>query len=176
MRRLIALLATAFLVSSTPGAQTRPDFSGRWIMDEARSVTPTHEGFVGPVSWLITQTAQDLTVQITRGPKTLTLTYELQDKPPTAPAADRRDPQVALNVPKDEGVPSYRGYWDGDTLVTETAQNISGQTVTTREVRTLRAGGREMIVERIVEVEHGYTLRGAQNYNTAKDIFKKVDP
>ena len=102
-------------------------------------------------------------VDIKRGPKTFTLTYKLYDKPPSRRRRGRQCRPIG-------------GYWDGDTLVTETAQNIQGQTVTTREMRTLQPGGREMLVERLVQVEHGYTLRGAQSYNTAKDMFTKGSP
>ena len=131
-------------------------------MDEARSESPTLEGFAGPVIWILRQTPDALVVDIKSGPKAITLNYKLVTKPPTGLSTD--------------GVPSYRAYWEGDQLVTETAQNIQGQTVTTKEVRTLQPGGREMIVERLVTVEHGYTLRGAQNYGTAKDVFTRVSP
>ncbi len=162
MNRLLAAIAALATLAAAGTAQSPPDFSGTWTLDEARSESPTHEGFVGPVRWVIRQSAREMIVDITRGPRTMTLTYTLYDKPPTGIAAG--------------GVPSYRGYWDGDRLVTETAQNIQGQTVTTREVRALALDGREMQVERIVQVEHGYTLKGAQNYNTAKDLFTKAAP
>jgi hypothetical protein len=155
--RASCLAATLLMLASAGTAQTRPDFSGVWTMDEARSVSATQDGHVGPVAWHISQTPELLTVEIKRGPKSFTLVFTMYEKPPTAPAADK--------------IPAYRGYWDGDKLVTETAQNIQGQTVTTKEVRSLQAEGREMLVERLVTVEHGYTFRGAKNYNTAKDIF-----
>lgn len=162
MSRQFPALAIVMALASVGTAQQRPDFSGTWTMDEGRSESPTHEGFLSPVTWVIRQSPQQLIVDITRGPKAMTLTYTLYDKPPTGPTAG--------------GVPSYRGYWDGDKLVTETAQNIQGQTVTTKEVRSLQREGQEMHVERIVQVEHGYTLKGAQNYNTAKDLFTKIVP
>lgn len=161
MRRALSALALVAGLATSLSAQARPDFSGTWTMDEGRSESPTHEGFVGPVTWMIRQSPQELVIDVTRGAKTVTLTYRLYEKAPAGAPA---------------GVPSYRGYWDGDKLVTETAQNIQGQTVTTREIRALESGGREMRVERLIQVEHGYTLRGAQNYNTAKDLFKKVSP
>ena len=156
----MVVVLTAPGVAQTP--QTPIDFSGTWALDESRSVSATHEGFVGPVTWTITQSAKAMIVDIKRGPKQFTLTFRLFEKPPLGPGS--------------EGIPSYRGYWDGNQLVTETAQNIQGQTVTTKEIRTLLNGGREMLVERLVNVEHGYTLRGAQSYNTAKDYFRRVSP
>ena len=166
MTRMLTALTVAVILTSqsTPAitsAQTPPDFSGTWALDEARSVSPTFEGFVGPVTWVIKQSPKTMIVDITRGPKQQTLTFRMYDKKPPTGA----DP---------EGVPSYRAYWDGDRLVTLTAQNIQGQTVTTREVRTLQKDGSEMQVERIVEVQHGYTLREGQNYSTARDVFRRV--
>ena len=160
MRHIFPTLLIVSALSATEAAQSKPDLTGTWTLDEARSESPTHDGYAGPVTWVIRHTPQTLDVDITRGPKALKVTYKLYEKPPTNPVA--------------EGIPSYRGYWDGDKLVTETTQNIQGQTVTTKEVRTLQAGGQEMTVERLVQVEHGYTLKGAQNYNTAKDVFRKV--
>lgn len=162
MTCLVHGLATVLLLSLGAAAQTRPDFSGTWTLDETRSVSPTHDSFVGPVVWVVKQSPKELVVTISRGPKTFTLTYVLYDKPPVGSGS--------------ENAPAYRAYWEDNRLVTETAQNIQGQTVTTREVRSLEPGGREMIVERLVRVEHGYTLRGAQSYNTAKDIFVRTSP
>src|SRR5688572_17235501 len=109
MTRASCLAATFLMLVSVAMAQTQPDFSGVWTMDEARSVSATQDGYVGPVAWHVTQTPQLLTIEIKRGPKSFTLNFTMYEKPPTAPAADR--------------IPSYRGYWDGDKLVTETAQN-----------------------------------------------------
>ena len=164
MSRQIFALALAFgtLLVPATNAQQRPDFSGTWTMDEARSDSSTHEGFVGPVTWLIRQSARQLVVDIKRGPKSMTLNFTIYDKPPGGPAS--------------AGVPSYVAYWVGDTLVTETAQNIQGQTVTSKEIRTLQTGGQQMDVARTVQVEHGYTLRRGQNYSTAKDVFIKGAP
>jgi len=161
MTRLFLSLAVVLAISSGGAAQSRPDYSGKWTMDEARSESPTHEGFTGPVVWTIKQSADVLLVDIQRGPKTVSMVYKVVNKPAGGLSVD--------------GVPSYRAYWEGDRLVTETAQNIQGQTVTTKEFRTLQPNG-EMMVERLVTVEHGYTLKGAQNYGTAKDIFKRANP
>jgi alkylated DNA repair dioxygenase AlkB len=36
--------------------------------------------------------------------------------------------------------------------------------------------GSEMTVERVVIVQHGYTLRGTRNYATVKDVFARANP
>ena len=51
---------------------------------------------------------------------------------------------------------------------------IKGKTVTMRQARTLSADGREMIVERLIEVEHGYDIKGGQNFSKVKDVFVRV--
>ncbi|HXG87551.1 MAG TPA: hypothetical protein VNJ02_04375 [Vicinamibacterales bacterium] len=162
MTHVLLTVATFLALTLSASAQTHPDHSGTWKMDEARSESAGHEGFTSPVIWTIKHSQDVMVLDLQRGPKTFTLTYKVFDKPPAGPAT--------------EGVPSYRAYWDGDALITLTAQNIQGQTVTTRETRRLQNGGRELVVERILTVEHGYTLKGAQNYSTAKDVFTRVSP
>lgn len=159
MTRLFLATLLLLSVSGPSLLAQRPDFSGKWTMDEKRSGSPTHDTFVSPVIWVVAQTPKTLSLDITRGPKTASLAYTMFDKAPSA----------------DAGSPSYRAYWDGDRLVTETLQNIQGKTVTTREVLSMSPAG-EMMVERVVEVEHGYTMKGAQNYSSVKDFFTKATP
>ena len=66
--------------------------------------------------------------------------------------------------------------WDGPALVVESVRDIQGVSVTTRESRSLDAGGAEMSVDTVVEVQHGYTLKGAKNYGTGKDVYTRVRP
>jgi hypothetical protein len=163
MARTFLTLSTAVLLvtgTATQTQPTRPDFSGTWTMDEARSGSPGHAEFIGPVVWVIQQTAESMVVEIKTGDQRTTYTYTLHDTLPK-------------EVP---GVPSYRGFFEGNQLITESLLDIQGKTVTMRQVRTLENDGREMIVERVVEVEHGYTLKDAQNYSTVKDVFVKVAP
>ncbi len=51
---------------------------------------------------------------------------------------------------------------------------ISGQTVSTKQSLTLDPESKELIVERLVIVQHGYTLRGTRNYATVKDAFTRA--
>jgi hypothetical protein len=48
--------------------------------------------------------------------------------------------------------------------------------VTTRETLVLAGDGREFTVERVLEVEHGYTMKDAKNFNVVKDVFTRVTP
>jgi hypothetical protein len=164
MKPVAAVLALALLLPVVHARQARPDFSGSWKMDESRSASAAQAGFSGPVTWHITQAAGQMKVEIQRAGRSYTLTYTIDDARPRG--ADSSG----------AGSPGYRGHWDGDALITETTQTIQGQTVTTREVRTLAGGGQEMIVDRTVNVHHGYTVRGAQSSSVARDTFIRAAP
>ena len=157
MTRLLLTIGFVLTLGSSASLQTRPVFSGTWQLDEGRSISPTYPGFVGPVVWVVTQSPDTMTQEIHRGARAYTIAFSLADKPFTT-------------SPKP---PSYRGYWDGESLVTEATQDIEGQTVITREVRSLKNDGREMIVERIVQVQHGYNVSGGRSYGSGRDTFVK---
>jgi hypothetical protein len=55
--------------------------------------------------------------------------------------------------------------WDGATLVIETTRDFGGNTITTRDVRTLGAGGKEMTVQTTAS-----TPQGEQSF---KQIYTK---
>lgn len=156
------LVALALPVAAS--AQAPADFSGTWTMDLARSESPTYAEFVGPVTVVITQTPSEVRIETTRGagPATITVrtTYEIQDAADAEARAGDSTDTVA--------------YWDGATLVTEGVHNVRGETVQTRERRTLNAATGEMRVESILIVEHGYSLRGTPNYGKADDVFTRV--
>jgi hypothetical protein len=67
-------------------------------------------------------------------------------------------------------------YWDGDQLITVTQRTVSGQTVTVKESRTLSPTGADMTVETTVIVQHGYSMPGAKNYGTSRDVFIRARP
>jgi len=157
------VLASVFTFQSSPApAQTRPDFSGNWVMDPARSQSAVQDEPIRSMTLVITQTAIDLMIETRRDDKQQTITY----KPGSADSLDAVNARSSLL--------SSTWYWDGPRLVTETLGDINGATMRTRQVHTLDPSGAEMTVETLVVVEHGYTLRGAQNYGVGKDIFRKV--
>ena len=53
------------------------------------------------------------------------------------------------------------------------AGNVQGQTVSIKETYELNADASELIVETTVEIQHGYTMKGAKNYASSKDVFRK---
>jgi len=142
-------------------AQTRPDFSGTWTLDMTRSASAVQNEPIGPTTLVIKQSATELTIETQRGDRTSAIVY----RPGSAEALSNRTNRSNLLT--------SMWYWEGPKLVTETVRDINGQTVRTKEVRSLDAGGTEMSVDTLLVVEHGYSLRGAQNYGSGKDIYKK---
>jgi len=155
---LLAIVAVVFSLPFGALAQQPPDLSGTWVMDIERSESAMQDGHSGPVTYVIQQAPDSLVIETRRGERSDKVTYKL--------AASEK---VAGPM---EGVPASRAYWEGEKLVTETARPVQGQTVTTKETRYL-TGTTEMTVESILEVEHGYTLRGVKTFGTARDVFKK---
>jgi hypothetical protein len=158
----VALLTATLFLPSTTRAQTTMDFSGTWTLDPARSESAQQGEIVKPTTIVIAQTPTEVRVDTTRGERHESVVYPLVKaaRPVVGPAA--------------AGQPA--AYWDGDTLVTETQRPVNGMTVTVKETRVLASTGREMTVETIVIVQHGYSMPGAKNYGTSKDVFTKTAP
>jgi len=151
---LVALLVSV-LLSQAP----LPDFSGEWKMVAARSGSPLQTPPVTEMTFVIKQGPDEISIESTTGDdKPIGAVYVLgpAPKPPAEPMA----------------AGMQRAYWDGSHLVVERGGTISGQTVSMKQQFTIDRG--ELIVERLVIVQHGYTQRGAQNYSTVKDVFARA--
>lgn len=157
MKRMsFAVLVLSLLLPSASHAQTRPDFSGTWSMDLSRSDSAVQTDPIGPTTVTIDQTATELRMTIARGDKSASVIYRLDGAPTTIPNG------------------TATSHWNGTSLVTESVRTIQGQTVTMNEVRRLNADGNEMLVDSVLVVQHGYTLKGSQNYGAGKDVFTRV--
>jgi hypothetical protein len=152
-----ALLVLPFIALPLAAqAQGRPDFSGTWSMDRSRSESAMQADPIGPTTLVITQTPAALQIAITRDGRTAAITYRLDGSTGQIPGG------------------TATSHWEGLTLVTESVRDIQGQTVTTRESRRLNENGSEMLVDTVLVVQHGYTLKGTQNYGSGKDVFTRV--
>ena len=140
-------------------AQPRTDFSGTWVMDPGRSESAHSGEPFKPITSVILQSDATVKIETTRGEQKEAIVYPLERGHIAA-----AEPSASLQP---------EAYWDGEKLVTETQRPVQGYTVTVKEIRTLRPGGNEMIVETMLIVQHGYTLAGAKNYATARDIYVK---
>jgi len=156
-----ALMAMLFLPLTTH-AQRTVDFSGTWTMDLTKSESSQQGAAVKAVSFVITQTPTQVRIETTRGERTENVVYPLgRSRGPTGTSGGTAHPEA---------------YWEGDRLITETQRLVNGYTVTVKEARTLGPTGAEMTVETTVIVQHGYSMPGAKNYGTSKDVFTRTTP
>ncbi len=160
MQLVIVLIGVALVVQA-PVA--RASFTGSWKMVAARSASPNQTPPVTEMTFVIDHTADQIRLDMTSGnSRTVTVSYPIvaaPKLPADPPSGDER-----------------RAYWEGPRLIVERAGTISGQTVSSRQALTLSEDGTEMTVERLVIVQHGYTLRGTRNYAEVKDVFARVAP
>lgn len=152
--RLAALaLVVAFVPLDGARAQPRPDFSGTWRLDLSRSDAAAHSDNPGPLTLVIKQSPSEILIITTtpRGTTDMTYRFVSADAPPLGAGPNAR--------------------WQNDVLQTNSVRDVRGQSVSVQQSRRLSAEGNEMIVESIVNVQHGYSASGAQTYGVSKDVF-----
>jgi hypothetical protein len=162
MKRIVlaAMLAVLTAVPAGVVAQDKkPDFSGKWTLDESKSnagpgggagragragrgggALAALAGTNGPV--LISQTDTEITIGA--------ITYKLNGTTPQGP----------------RGGAESKTHWDGAALVIETTISARGTTATTKEVRKLSDDGKEMTVETTISAPRGNV--------TTKRVFTKA--
>jgi hypothetical protein len=148
--RLAVLIAT-FVPLIPIHAQSKPDFSGTWKMDASRSESAAQREPIGPVTLVITQTANELRIETKRTDGSSAVTHRLDGSEITIPGG------------------TAKTRWEGTTLVTEVERYVQGQAVTTKETRKLSPDGSEMLVEMYLVVQHGYSA--GPNNASGKDIY-----
>jgi hypothetical protein len=155
MKRVLSLaLAAALVVPFIAQAQAKPDFSGTWTLDAAKSdPAPAGRGGGGggggrggggggPVT--IKQSPTDITIGMA--------TYKLDGS--------------ETEIQGRGGVQKAKATWDGAKLVITTNIDMQGTAITTKAVRSLSADGKEMTVET--------TTTGApQGGGTRKQVYTK---
>jgi hypothetical protein len=155
----IAIVLSAALFA--PQAPSQPDMSGTWKMITERSGSPGQTPPVTDMTVNIQQGAADVRVEwLTGTEKPIVTVYPIGPMP--------KQPAEPL------GADAKLAYWDGQRLVLERGGAISGQTVSVKQSLTLDPASRELILERLVIVQHGYTLKGTKNYASVKDVFVRV--
>lgn len=139
--RLVLSLCLTWLAGIAPSPQARPDFSGRWTFDRAKSAAPWNGRIViAPIlgdECVATQSATALELAITTGGQKVMAVYTF-------------DGESRNMSPGDIPVTS-RTSWDGDRLVvvSTSAAHVKGQDVTieTKRVFWIDKDG-SLIVER----------------------------
>ena len=131
-------IATIVAVGVSLGAQAKPDFSGKWVMDPPPAAGNAGGGRGGGRAagfqpgfgpeFTVKQDAQMLT--ITRGGQTSVLTYRLDGS--ESKNMVTRDGQQQEQI--------ARAAWEGDKLVIATEVNFQGNTAEQRRVLSLEGG------------------------------------
>ena len=160
--RALLIAALAFPVGVT--AQATPDFSGTWIMDPSRSESSVQNEPVKSMTVVISQSPTEINIETRRDDRLQRVSYK------------HGSPEAFNNSGARTGLLASAWYWQGEQLVTETLSDVNGMTVRTKAIHTLQVGGTELIIESLVIVEHGYTLRGGKNYGSVKDVLKRMTP
>ena len=136
MRRAFFLLLAAAVVLPFPArAQAKPDFSGTWTLDTAKSDAPMGRGGRGGAQGPMTITQDANTLTQKRGEQTLV--YKLDGSESSNEVQGRGGAQTVKAKAK----------WDGSKLVIESTREIQGFALTTKEERTLSADGKEMTIQ-----------------------------
>ncbi len=159
---LAAFLAFTLATWQASPVSSKPDFTGSWTLDGGQSESPSSGEPVESAKLNIKHNGEAIVIETVRNGKATVRTFPID-------LSARRDGSASPSV-------APRAYWDGARLVTEGAITIQGQTVSTRETLSMNAAGTEMTIERLVVVQHGYSFRGAQNYGTAKDVYRRSRP
>ena len=148
-----ASIAVVLAFLQLPPAQN-PDFSGSWTIDRSRSQTS------GSVTLEIKHTATEISIETNQSGKISKVSYPLEQ---------------SLHLATETIAAGHsHAYWRDEALVTETAGEIQGQTVSFKQTRTLNEAGTEMSVESLTVVQHGYAAKGAKNYSSAKDVYVRA--
>jgi hypothetical protein len=149
-------LAFALMIASAALAATKPDFSGTWKMDPARSESAHQDVPIGPVQLVIHQGVNHFTLE-TRRSDTDTLEFQL-------------DGTEAVN-----GGVTTKAHWNGNKLVLETVRDINGATITTMQSFQLAANGKEIVIDKTLTVQHGYQgLEAGTVTGKGRDVFTRV--
>lgn len=147
-RALLTAIIAVVIISFTARAQAKPDFSGTWTRDAAKS-DPAQGRGGGGSSHTIRQTATEIAVTMAGRGGPETSIYKLDGSESTNQVQSPEGPLTVKGTAK----------WEGASLVIETAREIQRMTITTREVRTLDATGKEMTIEAMARSPKGEITR-----------------
>ena len=167
----LAFGAAALLFTIPVFAQEGIDLSGTWQMDASRSESAHQAVPIGPVTLVIKQTANDVSIATSRGEKgssavkTETLTFKLNGI-------------ESSTVGSYGGLVKLKAHWDGPKLIAETVRDVQEATISTMQVFSLDASGKELTVDKTLTIQHGYQSPGANSNNVGKgkDVFVRGRP
>jgi hypothetical protein len=161
---------------ATPFAQNHPDFSGTWVMDMSRSETAAQGADATPrtpVTLVIRQTARQLNIQTEADGRRDSIEYPFLETQPAREVTGTSGPSGAPPIQQ------AFAQWKDGRLETTANLDINNQAVTRTESHSLDASGREMTVETVLVVHHGYESNGGaptSNRNALKDVYVRRQP
>src|SRR5260370_6233741 len=123
--RLAPLVMAALILSV---AATAADFSGAWKMDPSRSESAHQAVPIGPVTLLIKQTPEEITIETRRATNREILTYKLDGSETTT-----------------NGI-TCRSRSDDPKLILGTTRNVQDSTITTLQRHTLDPTSRHLTI------------------------------
>jgi len=163
MRIMVGVIALLGAVCAI--GQQSPELTGVWQMDMSRSESAHQAIPIGPVTMVIERNTDELTIETRKGS---------DRKPGSSEKLSYKLDGSETSTLNNAGTQiKAKAHWDGSKLVTETARNVQGSTVTTMCVFSLDASGSELTVDKSLTVQHGYQFEGAANTGTAKDVFTR---
>jgi hypothetical protein len=167
MTRWRLILIVVSLWSPLVAAQPGVDFSGTWTLDPARSESALVPGPQPPVRSAvvtISQLPRQLRIDVNRDGVRQRVVF----------SRDTANELRPVGTSGQDGMGQIVS-WNESELVTMRPLQINQMTVTVTEKRTLSADGREMTVETVTAVQHGYE---GGNANTAsapsKDVYVRT--
>ncbi len=163
-RSVFTILTFCFTVYG----QQRPDFSGSWKMDMSRSESAHQDAPIGSVTLVIRQTPDSLSVETLR-----------TAKKGAAGSAEkllfRLDGSETVSTASSASPVTVKAHWEGPRLVTHTAREMNGSTITTDQIYSLGAGANELTIEKTLSVQHGYQGTGAErSTGRGTDVFVRT--
>lgn len=147
MKSLVLITILAVIAPCAARAQSKPDFSGTWTRDPAKS--DPQQGRGGSSGHTIKQTDTEIAVTITGRGGPETSIYKL----------DGSESRNQSESPEGPITVKGRARWEGASLVIETTREIRGMTITSKEVRTLDVTGKEMTLEATTQSPQGEIKR-----------------
>ena len=136
MRRVVLALVLALLIPRLAAGQAKPDFSGTWALDAAKSDMGMGRAAtaMGTVILVIRQTKTRVFIERRAGDRPETAVYKL-------------DGSESVNQLPNGGEVKSTTTWAGATLVTKSVMATGGVTVETHDVRSLSANGKVMTLD-----------------------------
>jgi hypothetical protein len=188
-----ALFCGAFCLA-TLLAQQSAHIAGTWVIDpmRAESLAQTADTSELAVRLIIEQSADDVRIdRVRRNGQSDTLTYSFDPKlssPPAGATGSGEPNAAAASAINPDGTTATsnrvlraRAEWDSaGHLVLLSDVSINGQAMTAKQTFTPDAGGRELIVQTEIVMQHGYTgpasttSSGKSATSGSRDVYVKA--